>query len=110
MTGLTEAKKVIVQALNYHKAQKLFADKGMRTDHPSMHMVFTGNPGTAKTTVARLLARIMRENGLLSKGQLVEVGRGDLVGRYVGWTAQTVQKSSSKQRAACCSSTKPIHW
>ena len=110
MIGLTEAKKVIVQALNYHKAQKLFADKGMKTDYSSMHMVFTGNPGTAKTTVARLLARIMRENGLLSKGQLVEVGRGDLVGRYVGWTAQTVQKSSSKQRAACCSSTKPIHW
>ena len=81
-----------MQALNYHKAQKLFADKGMKTDHPSMHMVFTGNPGTAKTAVARLFARIMRENGILSKGQLVEVGRGDLVGRYVGWTAQTVQK------------------
>lgn len=56
-----------------------------------MHMVFTGNPGTAKTTAARLFARIMRDNGLLSKGQLVEVGRGDLVGKYVGWTAQTVQ-------------------
>ena len=81
-----------MQALNYHKAQKLFADKGMKVDHPAMHMVFTGNPGTAKTTVARLFARIMRENGLLSRGHLVEVGRGNLVGKYVGWTAQTVQK------------------
>ena len=92
MIGLTEAKNVILQALNYHKAQKLFADKGMKVDRPAMHMVFTGNPGTAKTTVARFFARIMRENGLLSRGHLVEVGRGDLVGKYVGWTAQTVQK------------------
>lgn len=92
MIGLTEAKNVILQALNYHKAQKLFADKGMKVDRPAMHMVFTGNPGTAKSTVARLFARIMRENGLLSRGHLVEVGRGDLVGKYVGWTAQTVQK------------------
>lgn len=92
MVGLDEAKKVIHRALNYYKAQKLFADKGMKADHPAMHMVFTGNPGTAKTTVARLFARIMKENNLLSKGNLIEVGRGDLVGKYVGWTAPTIQK------------------
>lgn len=91
MIGLEEAKKVIVKALNYYKMQKLFKDRGMREDHPAMHMIFTGNPGTAKTTVARLFAGIMRENNLLSKGQLVEVGRGDLIAKYVGWTAQTVQ-------------------
>ena len=91
MVGLTEAKAVIQKALNYYKMQKLYEEKGMKQDNPAMHMVFTGNPGTAKTTAARLFARIMRDNGLLSKGQLVEVGRGDLVGKYVGWTAQTVQ-------------------
>ena len=92
MIGLTEAKAVIKKALNYYKMQKLYAERGVKQDNPAMHMIFTGNPGTAKTTVARLFARIMRENGLLSRGQLVEVGRGDLVGKYVGWTAQTVQE------------------
>lgn len=92
MIGLDEAKKVINQALDYYKAQKIFADKGMKQDLPAMHMVFTGNPGTAKTTAARLFARIMKDNGLLSKGQCIEVGRGDLVGKYVGWTAPTIQK------------------
>ena len=51
-----------------------------------------GNPGTAKTTVARLYAQIMKENGLIERGQIVELGRGDLVGKYVGWTAPTVKK------------------
>ncbi|MBO4452709.1 MAG: AAA family ATPase, partial [Clostridia bacterium] len=91
MVGLTEAKTVIGNALKYYKFQKIFADKGVKQDKPAMHMVFTGNPGTAKTSVARLFARIMKENGLLSRGQLVEVGRSDLVGKYVGWTAQTVK-------------------
>ena len=63
MIGLDSAKKVIEQALNMQRAQRLFADKGMKAERPSMHMVFTGNPGTAKTTVARLFARIMKENG-----------------------------------------------
>lgn len=91
MIGLKEAKAVIQKALNYYKIQKLYEEKGFKKDTPAMHMVFSGNPGTAKTTVARLFARIMKDNGLLSKGQLIEVGRGDLVGKYVGWTAQTVQ-------------------
>ena len=92
MIGLSEAKKVIRQALDYYKARKLFREKGMKQTTPSMHMVFTGNPGTAKTTVARLFARIMKDNGVLSGGHLVEVGRSDLVGKYVGWTAPTVKK------------------
>ena len=98
MIGIDVAKKVIVQALNYFKAQKLFADKGMKTENLAMHMVFTGNPGTAKTTVARLFARIMKDNGLLSKGQIIEVGRGDLVGKYVGWTAPRIQRKFREAR------------
>ena len=92
MIGLDSAKTVSLQAIDYFKAQKLFKEKGMMVDRPAMHMIFTGNPGTAKTTVARLFAEIMRDNGLLSKGHMVECGRGDLVGKYVGWTAPTVQK------------------
>ena len=91
MIGLADAKQVIKKALNFYKMQKLYDEKGVKRNNPAMHMIFSGNPGTAKTTVARLFARIMRENGLLSRGHLVEVGRGDLVGKYVGWTAQTVQ-------------------
>ncbi len=92
LTGLGNAKKVMKQALDYYKAQKVFAGKGMKSENVSMHMVFTGNPGTAKTTTARIFAKIMKENGLLSKGNLIEVGRGDLIGKYVGWTAQIIQK------------------
>ncbi len=92
MIGLKGAKEVIRQALDYSKARKLFRDRGVMLDTPSMHMVFTGNPGTAKTTAARLFARIMKENGVLSHGNLIEVGRGDLVGKYVGWTAKAVQR------------------
>lgn len=92
MIGLAQAKAVIYKALNYYKVQKLYKDKGIPNDRPAMHMVFKGNPGTAKTTVARLFARIMRDNGLLDKGDLYEVGRADLVGKYVGWTAQMVKE------------------
>ena len=91
MIGLTETKRMILEAIDFHKAQKLFADKGFCAKRPAMHMVFYGNPGTAKTTVARLVAQIMKDNGLLSEGRLIEVGRSDLVGKYVGWTAPAVK-------------------
>ena len=92
MVGLAEAKSVIKKALDFYKVRRLFGDSATRGERPAMHMVFTGNPGTAKTTVARLFARIMKDNDLLSRGHLVEVGRGDLVGRYVGWTAKVVKE------------------
>lgn len=92
MIGLTDAKAVIQNVINYFNMQKLYKEKGIEEDSPMMHMVFTGNPGTAKTTVARLFAEIMRDNGVLYEGQLIEVGRGDLVDKYVGWTARNVKK------------------
>lgn len=92
MIGLTEAKAVIKKALDYYKMQKVYEARGIKQDHPAMHMIFTGNPGTAKTSVARLFAQIMKDNKLLSNGQLIEVGRADLVGKYVGWTAQLVKE------------------
>lgn len=92
MIGLKDAKAVIKKALAYYKIQKIYKDKGIKQDRPAMHMVFTGSPGTAKTSVARLFARIMKENGLLASGKMIEVGRSDLVGKYVGWTAAIVKE------------------
>lgn len=93
MIGLKDAKSVINQALNYYKAQKLFKDKGMGEDRVAMSMCFTGSPGTAKTSVARLFASIMKDNGLLSKGHLVELTANELKGKYVGWTGPQVKKA-----------------
>lgn len=96
MIGLAGAKEVINEAIDYFRAQKLFADCGFAGSSPTMHMVFTGSPGTAKTTAARLFAKIMRDNNILSKGTFVEVGRADLVGMYVGWTANIVKEKFRK--------------
>ena len=100
MIGLEEPKRIIQQILDYAKAQKLFAEKGLNSGQPSLHMVFSGNPGTAKTTFARLFAQIMKENGILSKGELIEVGRNDLVARYVGWTAKTVKAKFAEAKGS----------
>ena len=93
MIGLDNAKKVIYNALDYYKVQKLYKQFGKRSQSPSMHMVFTGNPGTAKTTVARLFAQILKDNDVITNGKLIEVGRADLVGKYVGHTAPLVRNA-----------------
>lgn len=98
MPGLSEAKEVINKAVDYYKAQKLFKTMGMQEDTPCMHMVFSGNPGTAKTTVARLFAQIMKDNGLLSTGAYYEAQRYDVVGRYVGHSAPLVKKAFERAK------------
>jgi AAA+ superfamily predicted ATPase len=95
LIGLTETKELVEDILNYAKVQKHFSEVGKRK-RQSMHMIFSGNPGSAKTTVARLIARILKENGVLKNGNLIEVGRSDLVGKYVGWTAVQVKKAFEK--------------
>ena len=87
IVGLDEVKQYVLSLKDHFRIQKLRAQKGMKTNAVSMHMIFTGNPGTGKTTIARIISRYLKSIGILSSGQLVEVTRADLVGRYVGHTA-----------------------
>lgn len=91
MIGLKNVKKIVDGAINYFKLQNEYKQRNIEFVRPAMHMVFTGNPGTAKTTVARLLAQILRDNKVLSRGDLIEAGRADIVGEYVGHTAPKVK-------------------
>ena len=91
LIGLQEVKKVVDEIIDHAGIGKIRSGMGLDTYRPSMHMVFTGNPGSAKTTVARLLTQIFVKEGILAGGKFVECGRADLVGRYVGWTAKTVR-------------------
>lgn len=92
LIGLTSVKKDVVSLANFIKMKKMREEKGLKAPNISYHCIFNGNPGTGKTTVARILANIFKELGILKSGHLVETDRSGLVAEYVGQTAVKTNK------------------
>ena len=90
LVGLESVKEEVHSLANFVKVQKMREEKGLKNPKLSYHLVFTGSPGTGKTTVARIVARIYKDLGILKKGHLVETDRSGLIGQYVGQTAPRV--------------------
>jgi AAA+ superfamily predicted ATPase len=96
LIGLHSVKEEVKTLINFIKIQKARKESGLLSSRTSYHLVFTGNPGTGKTTVARIVAKLFRELGILTLGQVIETDRSGLVAEYVGQTAVKVNRLVDK--------------
>ncbi len=96
LIGLNNVKKLIEEIIAYIRIQNIRKQKGLTSQSVVLHMVFKGNPGTGKTTVARIVGKIFNRLGILEKGHLIEIERADIVGEYIGHTAIKVKQQINK--------------
>ncbi|TKH40216.1 stage V sporulation protein K [Paenibacillus polymyxa] len=92
LVGLKNVKQQVRDLIDYNQIQHLRVKNGLKKSNKTLHMAFIGNPGTAKTTVARIVGRMYKAIGLLSKGQFIEASRTDLIAEYQGQTAIKVKR------------------
>lgn len=98
LIGLNKVKEKVNNLIAYQKVQRLRENQGLITAKKTLHLAFTGKPGTGKTTVARIVGRIYKQIGLLTKGHFIEVSRTDLIAGYQGQTALKVKKVIEKAK------------